>query len=167
MQLRTAYCLNALFQRHDCNRILNVQQSRIDVLPGLSPQTRIIVGTPGEAARRLGQFLENSSLVFRNDSQVRDSGAQAPVEFSIGGMIHDRMTRAEHLVEALNLKFFDLRSPSALTINECFLKGLVHCDAMPDPHGPDIGNFAALLRRAGDNWAALDFLSHLARQHAA
>jgi hypothetical protein len=167
MELRTAYCLNALFQRRGATRLLNTFYSRIDIL-GAKGGDRIIVSTPEEAARRLSDFLEPNHPVFRQDALGCDrQNGKAPVEFVIEGLIHDPVSRADCLVEALSMKFFDLKQPSALAMDEQFLRGLVHCDSMPKPHGPSIGCFTATLRRAGESWADIDFLYNIALQQVA
>ncbi len=167
MELRTAYCLNALFKRRDANRLLNTFYSRIDICGGAG-ENRIIVRTPEEAAKHLGTFLETGHPVFQRDAIGYDSQhGRAAVEFVIEGFIHDPFSRADYVVEALSMKFFDVKQRSVLAMDERFLKGLVHCDAMPDPQGPAIGCFTSTLRRAGDSWGNIDFLYNIARQQVA
>ena len=144
MELRAAYCLNAFFKRQNPNRLLRTGLTRIET----ARQTRM-AATPAEAAGAL------------------DHANDFPVTLVMEGALHDCYKCTDSMVEVLRLSFADRRSPSMARVNEEFLQGLIHYDALPDLRGPDMVTFVAMLRRAGVSWQNLDFMEHCQRQHAA
>jgi hypothetical protein len=162
MELRTAYCLNALFQRNNPARLLNTAYSRVNTVMEIDGKNTRVVNTPGEAALYLTRIRDNwpAASHFGYDSQ---SGS-AVIEFVIKGVIYDRPCfdrPCEYAVDALNLKFFDPEGPSVLQLDETFLQGLVHYDSLPELRAPNLPGFIEVLRQAGETWSAIDFLHGL------
>lgn len=168
MELRTAYCLNALFQRRNATRLLNTPYTRINSIMSVDGHNTRVVHTPFEASEYLSKIMKDWPSFrhsrFGYDSQLGTSA----IEFVIKGMLYDRPCLdkpcekpIEHAVEAVMLKFFDQDGPSKLSLNETFLKGMVHFDVMPDMRGPTLPAFISILHQAGETWNSIDFLNGL------
>ncbi len=144
MELRAAYCLNAFFKRQNPNRLLRTDLTRIET----SRQIRTVT-TPDNAA------------------DVLERTTDFPVTFVMEGAVHDCYKCTDSTADVLRLTFEGRLESSRATVNEDFLKGLIHYDALPRLHGPDMVAFIAILRRAGGVWQNVDFMEHCQRSHAA
>lgn len=163
MQLRTAYCLNALFQRRGSTRLLNTLYTRIDVHDGSALFQRMIVSTPAEAESHLRHILNTPHRLLPLSPGHK---AIPPITFTVEGLIHEPF-KSDRVVEALSIRFFDCTSSSSVSFDPTFLSGVIHWDALPDQAGPDIHAFITALGMAGDDWTAIDLLRDLAQRQAA